>query len=163
MNWPSWLGPALLLIIFGLLLALPLAMILKRRPRGQTGRFVKKALLTENEKEFFARLIRAVPEFHVYPQVALSAILKVEAGDYKEKNRLRNKFAQKYADFIVTDQALNILAVVELDDKTHNRERDKARDAMLNAAGYATLRYHSRNKPRPEKIRSDLIAAGRFQ
>lgn len=154
MNWLHWLGLLCIILIAGSLL-----IVLEIRKKiGLKGKYSKKELLTDNEKEFFSRLIRALPECYVYPQVALSAFLKVECKNSQERNRLRNKFAQKYADFIVTDQSLNILAIVELDDKTHNLEKDKARDAMLNSAGYSTLRYQSKHKPQPEKIRDDFIA-----
>ena len=59
--------------------------------------------------------------------------------------QLRAKFNRLYTDFVVLDQELNVLAIVELDDKSHRRpdikEKDIARDQILISAGYTVIRY----------------------
>ena len=47
---------------------------------------------------------------------------------------------------------MKVLAVVELDDRTHNAERDAKRDTMLLSAGYRTLRFPSKRKPSEAEI-----------
>jgi very-short-patch-repair endonuclease len=71
---------------------------------------------------------------------------------------IRGRFAQKVVDFVILDDALEVVALVELDDRTHRLEKDAARDAMTAAAGYVTLRYRSREKPEPKAIRAELRA-----
>ncbi len=65
----------------------------------------------------------------------------------------RGFFSQKIADFVVCEpQTMKVLAVVELDDRTHNAERDAKRDTMLLSAGYRTLRFPSKRKPSEAEI-----------
>jgi very-short-patch-repair endonuclease len=69
---------------------------------------------------------------------------------------IRGRYSQKVVDFVLLDGAFEVVALVELDDRTHRLEKDAARDAMTAEAGYVTLRYHSRHKPEPSEIREDL-------
>ena len=55
--------------------------------------------------------------------------------------RACNTFSQKIVDFVIEDRASGaILALVELDDRSHNAFRDRLRDAMTASAGYRTIR-----------------------
>jgi hypothetical protein len=122
--------------------------------------FKKKRLLTANEVEFFHRLRQALPDYHVFPQVSMGALMSPASGvSRQEYLPVRNRFAAKIVDFVVTDDELNPIALIELDDRTHSAEKDARRDAMTGAAGYTTLRYQSRNKPAPDVIRRDLTRA----
>jgi len=140
-----------LLVIAGIMV---LMRILTQRSQGSQD-YLKKPLLTANEKEFFGRLIEALPDFYVFPQVAMGAILQPAATKTDKRNyyRIRGTFAQKIVDYVVCDKALNIVALIELDDRTHSTKRDAQRDAMTTQAGYVVLRYDSKKKPS-----ADLIA-----
>ena len=120
---------------------------------------VKRAFLTENEKEFLDRLEQAFPEHRVMAQVSMGALMSPDVrGGSGHYLAIRGRFAQKVVDFVILDDALEVVALVELDDRTHQQEKDAARDAMTAAAGYVTLRYQSREKPTPEAIRAQLQA-----
>lgn len=108
-------------------------------------------LLTNHEKTMFGEIRQAVPECLIFVQVALGAIL------WTKSYATRNKFNRLIADFVITDQNFNILAVIELDDKSHDnkQERDAQRDAMLREAGYKVLRY--RYMPDKQKLRQDIL------
>ena len=124
-------------------------------------KFKSKTLLTGNELEFLNRLELAIPEWRFHAQVAMGAILDptVARQDAKAYFRARGMFSQKIVDFVAqnrTDGA--IMAIIELDDKTHNADKDLKRDAMLTGAGYRVVRYQSRTKPNGASIRADLVA-----
>lgn len=121
--------------------------------------FKAKAMLTPNEIEFLNRLESAVPEFRFCPQVAMGAILNPNVHrQSKDYMRLRGKFAQKIIDFVAQDRKDgSIVAVIELDDRTHDNEKDEKRDAMLASAGYRIVRWNSKNKPDVESIRNQLL------
>ena len=77
-----------------------------------------KPLLSNNEIEFFYRLNRALPDYHVFPQVALGAIL--QADEFSS----RGYFSQKIADFVICEpNTMKVMAVIELDDRTHKVEK----------------------------------------
>jgi len=120
--------------------------------------FVKKEFLTEHEIKFYYMLKNILPEMNIMCQVSLGALLRNSTNFWK-----RGFFDQKIADFVITDQKLKVVAIIELDDPSHDakgrREKDEKRDAMLQSAGYRTLRYDGRMLPEEEEIRYDIIAA----
>lgn len=116
-----------------------------------------KAPLTPNEQEFFYRLKRALPEYHVQTQVAMSALMEPPAHlRGRAFWRARARFSQKIVDFVIYDVKFKVVALVELDDRTHNKYKDAKRDDMTEGAGYVTLRYESRAKPSQSEIRADV-------
>jgi len=129
------------------------------RKRSSTGNdaYKCKPLLSANEKEFFVRLSQALPDCHILTQVALGALLQPGIKNNNKKYyRIRATFSQKIADFVICGKEMEVLAVVELDDKTHRADRDAKRDAMLTQAGYKIIRWDSKSKPTAEQIRERL-------
>lgn len=108
-------------------------------------------LLSNHEKTMFGEIRQAVPECQIFVQVALSAIL------WTKSQATRNRFNRLIADYVITDNNFNILAVIELDDKSHDnrQEKDAERDEMLREAGYKVLRY--RYMPSKEQLRQDIL------
>lgn len=163
---PEW---ALAVLAAGLLwvsalLLWPAGASPKKRRQGP---YRARRLLTPNETEFYGRLRKALPDYVLFSQVSMSAIIEPRRdqrdGEYM---RLRAKFAQKYVDFLVCEpKTLRVIAIVELDDVTHDPVKDAARDEMLEGAGYTVVRWHSRRKPCQAEIARtirDLYAEGDF-
>jgi hypothetical protein len=116
--------------------------------------YKSKPLLSENEKEFFLRLSQALPDCYVLTQVGLGALLQPNVkNNNQEYYRARGTYSQKIADYVICDNEMSVLAVVELDDRTHRKDKDAKRDAMLEQAGYKVIRWDSKNKPTAEEIR----------
>jgi hypothetical protein len=144
----------LILAAVALLLAVPAAFLLFGGRRPWLARLRRKPLLTANEAEFFHRLQRALPGFHVFPQVSFAAFL-TDDGQLSRNAQwaVRAKFDRKIADFVVCERgSFKVVAVVELDDRTHDVRADRQRDAITKAAGYQTIRYESRRKPSEAEI-----------
>lgn len=117
-----------------------------------------RSLLTGNEIEFFRRLRRALPQEYIFPQVALSALIEPRSRNEKHLRDFR-KISQKRVDYAIYTSDLQLVAIVELDDRTHNRMADAERDAFVASAGIRTLRFESRNKPTVEQIRAAVFPA----
>lgn len=120
-----------------------------------------KPILTPNELEFLGRLEAAVPELRICPQVSMGALLE-PAISKKENGKkwlaTRGTFKQKMIDFVAMDRKTGaVIAIIELDDKTHDADKDAKRDAMLHSAGYKTVRWNSKNKPDTATIRAELL------
>ena len=136
------------------------------RPKAEKPWRVRaRPLLTDNELEFCHRLEDALPGFRVLVQVSMGAIMEPDLDDEEasEPGRylsVRGRFAQKVLDFVIVDDEYRIVALVELDDSTHDADRDAERDRMTGMAGYLTIRYDSRDKPEPEEIREDFWREG---
>ena len=113
-------------------------------------RLQRKPVMTAREQQMYHLLQTALPECTVLAQVAFSALVTAQG------RANRNRFDRKVADFVLCSQQLNVIAALELDDRSHaGRERqDKERDAMLRLAGYVTLRYA--NFPTQQALRADV-------
>ncbi len=123
-------------------------------------KFKAKALLTPNELEFLGRLEAAAPELRFCPQVSMGALLHpaVPRSDRSTHSRLRNMFSQKIVDFVAQRRSDGaVIAVIELDDRTHESGKDAKRDALLASAGYRIVRWNSKKKPDVAAIRSQLL------
>lgn len=126
---------------------------------GGGHKFLSKPLLTENEIEFFGRLKKALPGYEVFPQVALKAFIKPGASSGSKQFWAElAKIGSKHCDFLVcAPSTYEVIAIIELDDRSHDSKKDAERDAMTRAAGFKTLRFESRRKPRPEEIHAAVM------
>ena len=129
----------------------------KRSPRGRGGaRIGRKPLMTDSEQIFWHVLRHAAAPLHVAPQVSMGALLRAVGGDQSANTATRNQYDRKIVDFVLFDDDGFVHLLVELDDPTHRVERDSARDARTDAAGYTTLRIRNR------EARSVAMLAGRL-
>ncbi|MDP9127977.1 MAG: DUF2726 domain-containing protein [Pseudomonadota bacterium] len=141
-------------IVFTLAALLAVALLFRRRGNSWLSHIHKKPLLTANEAEFFRRLKRALPAYEVFPQVSFAAFI-TDDGRLSSNARwsVRAKFDRKISDFVVCDRhTLSVVALVELDDRTHRASADRQRDAITKAASYQTIRFQSKQKPTEAEI-----------
>lgn len=119
----------------------------------------KPEIMSRSEQKLFLLLVNALPDHFVFGQVAYSQILRVEGGDYKENFALKATMKQKVADFVICGKEFNIVAVVELDDPTHDGKSDKdaRRDENLHQAGLKTIRWHVSRMPDRDNIRWEVL------
>ena len=111
------------------------------RHRGKTIPVEAKPLLSTHERKAQIALEAALPQHRIYPQVAMGALVRTKASLSKDvRARTRNGFSQKIVDFVAEDRHTNELLLIEVDDRTHNTEKDRRRDAITAAAGYRTIR-----------------------
>lgn len=145
------------LVIIGILAVL--AAILGQRRRGveldQTWPLERKtALLTESERRLYRRLVQALPHKLVFPQVQLQQILRFKRGRWNAG--IANRISQLSIDFLIVEPDTSIVAAVELDDASHDREARRAADARkahaLRSAGIALLRWSVGEMPEEPDI-----------
>lgn len=142
-----------ILVIATILVLLAASLLPKKRsklkPLSQL-KLQSRRPLTAREQQMFFRLTETLTDCTVFAQMPLAALLT--ATDRQDRNR----FDRKIADFLICTKTLTPIAVIELDDNTHNNKQtaDTERDAMLRNAGYQTIRY--RDIPRADQIRHDI-------
>lgn len=101
-------------------------------------------LFTRNEWQNYKVLrdVANVKGYVVCPKVRLLDIVRPRNGQQKYKTLLY-KIQSKHVDFVICDQNMMIKAVIELDDKTHDTEKGKARDnfvdTVLQSVGYKVV------------------------
>ena len=153
----SMIGAIPYLILPALLLQVLLTTFrgLSNTPRKNPNRFiVRKPLLTGAETKCLGLLERALPECRIFVQVAMGALLKPRSGlRGGDALSVRGRFAQKIVDFVVVHKMSgDVLAIVELDDASHDAAKDARRDAMLEAGGYRVVRFTARPWPTAASI-----------
>jgi very-short-patch-repair endonuclease len=124
---------ALLAVVF-LLRSLP-------RNAARSPYRLREQLLSAAERSFFGVLRQSVDgDQQVFAKVRLTDLLLVPQG-VKNWQAHQNRIQSKHVDFVVCDNATTKpLLVIELDDSSHERARQKARDAFVDeAAGHAGL------------------------
>ncbi|MDX3910963.1 MAG: DUF2726 domain-containing protein [Sphingobium sp.] len=118
---------------------------------------VAKPFMTRRERAVLAALEQVLPMYRIHAQVAMGALLKASASAGRRSNPAdRNAFSQKIVDFVVEDPTTGkVVALVEVDDHTHSRAKDRLRDAMTAKAGYRTVRIPPSARPSA----ADMLAA----
>lgn len=132
----SGIAGIIVLVIFAILVKLindkiaSLKEDFKQFPYEKQGR-----LLTPAERSFFGVLEQAVGEsYRIFVKIRLGDLFRVKAGmDPKDKLRAFNKISAKHIDFVICEpDSVEVLAAIELDDKSHDRPKRKIRDEFVN-------------------------------
>lgn len=93
--------------------------------------------------------------YQIFAKVGLADIVRpVRNQSQSGWQSAFNRIAGKHVDFVLCDASrLNVVAVIELDDKTHKRfdreVRDTLVDSVLADAGIPTLRISARQSYSP--------------
>jgi very-short-patch-repair endonuclease len=119
-----------------------------------------RPLMTAREREVISMIETAVPHCRVHAQVAMAAIVDCNGGLTRaQRASIRNRFDRKIVDFVLEDKSSgNVLAIVELDDRTHSATRDRARDEITRAAGHRTIRLPAGKRPNHTNVRSEILS-----
>ncbi len=129
-----------------------LAQVLKeRRP------YSAKLLMSPAEQEAYRRLRAALPDRLIFAQVQLCRFIEARKG---LKREWHNRIAQLSADFVICEADSSVIAVVEIDDRTHGRAKQRQRDEKKNracsSAGIRMIRWPARGLPDVQTMREEL-------
>lgn len=120
--------------------------------------FYSRKPLSVAEQVLYFKLLKALPDRIILCQVALSRLLGVKKGH--NFRAWQNRIDRMTADFVVCSKDSTVIAVIELDDATHNSERRRDADAKKNktfeAAGIRVVRWQAKALPNEGTIRSAL-------
>lgn len=95
--------------------------------------YVLDNLLTQTEYNFYLVLNKIVVKHNcvICPKVGLKDIAKITAQK-DEYMKWFSKISQKHMDFLICNEKLKPICVIELDDKSHNKESAKKNDEFKN-------------------------------
>ncbi len=152
-------------IIFLLILIVVVLAVLAAKKKAETDSdsgewpFYPRKPLSAPEQVLYFRLIKALPEHIVLGQVQLSRLLGVKKGNNTQA--WLNRINRMSADFVVCNKDSTVVAVIELDDATHNGEKSQQRDAKkdkaLAAAGIKVYRWQAKAIPDESQIKETFI------
>ena len=119
-------------------------------------KFRIKPLMTECKREFYGRLLTALPEYHIYPQVGFRAIIQPNSGRCSRSYRREmSAIKETHCDFIICDKdTLVVIALISLDDHKDTNQKNFPIEIMLASTGYQMLRFLADNKPSIREIKA---------
>ena len=140
----------LLIVVFAVIAVLA---ILKAKSKGggadEVWPFYAKKPLSQPEQVLYFRLVQALPEHIVLAQVQLSRLLGVKKGNNYQA--WFNRINRMSADFVVCNKDSSIVAVIELDDATHQKAdrhaADAKKDKALTSADIRIVRWEAKAIP----------------
>ena len=113
-------------------------------------------VLGEPEQVLYRRLVAALPDYLVLPQVQVIQALRFKRG--RRDQAVWNRSCQLSIDFLIARADTSIVAAVELDGSSHRAPRRQDADARkshaLKSAGVALIRGQVMKLPDVESIRS---------
>jgi Protein of unknown function (DUF2726) len=119
-------------------------------------------LLSRREKTLYQTLVVLYPDHRLLVQVALSQLINIDRN-HPQSESIRARYKQLVADFVLCRSDLSVVAVIELDDRTHAWPKRKAADARKNRAladaRIRLVRIPAGRLPSPDTLRA-LVDAG---
>ena len=111
-------------------------------------------LTTSNERKFFFALKKVCGDnYLIHCQTSLIALVEPEEFEH------RARAWSKRVDFVITDGKSKVLAVIELDDSSHNSKKRQQRDRYVEAAlgpHHKLLRFNTQQFYHPEHLAERL-------
>lgn len=122
--------------------------------------------MTPAERSFFGILHGSLSnDFSIFSKVRVSDVFLPTKGLTRSIRTIaRNKIQSKHFDFVLCDKnTLGIVAVIELDDSSHqlsNRiERDQLIDAICLKTGIPIIRFNVKYAYQPEQVKKQVLSA----
>jgi phage anti-repressor protein len=138
----------LLLLISVILIVAVKQTTLKHATSAKWPFYAKKPLSTPEQVLYF-RLKKALPEYEVLAQVQLSRFLGVKKGNNYQS--WLNRINRMSADFVICRKDFSVVAVIELDDSSHQRSdrqiADHKKDKALASAEIKIVRWNVKSMP----------------
>ncbi|MBF4991342.1 DUF2726 domain-containing protein [Methylophilus sp. QUAN] len=152
-------------LLLALLVIIAILGLLKAKSQGNSSGhgiwpFYAKKPLSPPEQILYFRLLEALPDYIILAQVQLSRFLGVKKGhNYQSWSNRINRMS---ADFVICKKDASIVAVIELDDSTHQKlDRhiaDNKKDKALEAAAIKVVRWQAKSMPDLSEIKATFIA-----
>ena len=138
----------LAVIVVGIILWFFSTVVKLSQESEYTPYYKKQFLMSRAESDFNKVIIAAVGDrYNVVPQVQLSRIVGVKAEERRNKTYYQylNKIDRKSVDFaLFSKDQFSPIAVIELDDSSHNRSdrviRDEFVNKVINSIGLKIIR-----------------------
>lgn len=123
-------------------------------------------LFSPAELSFYHILKQAFsPDYEIFGKVRIADVMRPDKRLNQRLHRIAlNKVAQKHFDYVICDpKTLSIIAVIELDDKSHDTSKVLQRDDFVNeackSAGIKLIRFRARSGYQEQDVRDVINTA----
>lgn len=128
-----------LIVLFIILLSIISVVLTFLAKKGESSFTYRQrgALFSPAERSFLGVLDSAVSEsYRVFGKVRVADVILPEKSTNRRKWQFSfNRISGKHFDYVrCCKDTLNVIAVIELDDKSHKRKKSQARDKFLDSA-----------------------------
>lgn len=131
----------------------------KRRKNPFDGKqklpYFRRQLMTPVEQSAYQTLIHALPEYCVFPQVQASRVLDTPRN--KDNYYWFNFISRLSYDFVICRPDSTPIAIIEIDDSSHQlntrQSTDNRKNKATQAAGIAVIRYPANKLPQTAEIK----------
>ena len=151
------------LVVVGVLV---LAHVLRFRMEKKTApepQLLTRRPLSEPEQSFYQTLSTALPEHHVLPQVCFSRFLYTRVGQRTDEYAPWSGGQQMVVDYLVCDQAFDIVCAIELEEAADSANRNRAKVRILSQAGIRLVKWHVCRPPSTAEIRQAVLNGAESQ
>ena len=153
-------------MVIGVVLVVVILLLIKSvKPisRSVVGYELRETLLSKAERSFFGVLQQAVSDnVRVFAKVRVADVIKPEKGLTRSSWQVAfNRISSKHFDFILCDdETLSFLAVLELQDSSHDTRKRRERDEFLRracaTAGVPLLEFKAKRSYSIQQLTEDL-------
>lgn len=123
-------------------------------------------LFSEAEHAFFLVLLQSIPDdCDLFAKVRIADVLAPEKRlSRKNWNKAFYRISSKHFDYVLCDrESLSVVAVIELDDRSHNQSKVRKRDAFVEkaceSANLKLLRFQCKRNYQVDSIRDTISKA----
>jgi len=155
-----------LLVLIFIVIAVVVALLQNAGKKGGSRYIKRKGFLSAAERSFFGVLGQSVSsDIYVTCKVRVADVLAPAKGQARKDWQVAfNRISAKHFDYVLCSAGtMEVVAAVELDDRSHGSKKAKARDAFLNNAceqsGLPLVRFPARKSYEISEVREKLEMA----
>lgn len=129
-----------------------------KEPEEFKDSYRKIDIMTRNEFSQYKKMLPVIQKLGMtlFTKVRLADLIE-PTSDGKQYMSDFGRIKSKHCDFVICNSLMNVVAVIEIDDSSHEKEnrktRDKFLDFVLQDCGIKVLRYRDVN---PIELENDL-------
>jgi len=150
--------------IIALFIILIVVSALLKAPAGKGYNYRKTGkLFTSAERSFLGVIDQAISDkYRVFGKVRVADIITPAKGmSRKSWQTAFNRIAAKHFDYVLCSKdKLEVIAVIELDDKSHNSKNSQKRDSLLenacNTAELELIRFKAKSSYQVQAVREQI-------
>ncbi len=153
--------------IIVLIIVLVVILTLLKRSAGKGYNYRQSGkLFTAAERSFLGVIDQAISDkYRVFGKVRVADIITPAKGMSRKNWQIAfNKIAAKHFDYVLCSKdKLEVIAVIELDDKSHNSKKAIKRDSLLetacNSAELELIRFQAKSSYQVQAVREQIETA----